>query len=39
MFSYSVADIPSDAPEKAKTMILKINGMNGFFSSSLCSRC
>jgi hypothetical protein len=37
MFSNNTAEIPSDAPEKAKTIIRKIKGINGFFSINLCS--
>jgi hypothetical protein len=37
MFSNRTAERPSDAPEKAKTIIRKIKGINGFFSINLCS--
>ena len=39
IFSNILAEMPRDAPEKAKTKIRKINGMKGFFSSSLCPSC
>jgi len=32
MFSNRTAEMPSDAPEKARTIIRKINGINGFFN-------
>jgi hypothetical protein len=37
MFSNKTAEMPSDAPEKAKTIIRKIKGINGFFNINLCS--
>jgi hypothetical protein len=37
MFSNNTAEMPSDAPEKARTIIRKIKGINGFFNINLCS--